>query len=264
MAYSGPSNSLTPEQIRQKRTERFCANEQVAGSRTLEIDGELPSAAPTRPPAHSMAVSGQRLGRDPRHLLQDTAAWQFYLDYLASKLSADISEVAVYLGLETAKFDEIKNRCKSNRHEMCFNVLWAWYMRTVKNEDRLKEIKYALKESNRVDLSDELTEGNFPLQENFRFDGEINNSQNKLSGSDAIKVSKQLPLTFQRLARYFGLDENNIQRVCADNTGDVQEQSYRTIDLCIQQQKLTNRRQLCDGLAYIEQYTTISDLQKNW
>ncbi|XP_021367552.1 uncharacterized protein LOC110459550 [Mizuhopecten yessoensis] len=232
----------------------------------IEVDGEPPmtNVAGACARTHQMAITGTTLGRDPETYLCDSVGWQFYLDYLASKLSAEISEISVYLDLESGKLDEIKNRCKSNRHEMCFNVLWTWYGRNPDKKKRLKQMNTALKESGRADLAQQLMEGNVPVPENYRYQGEIKNPDAGVSGSDALKVGKHLTLTFQSLARYFGLDENNIQSICIDNNDDIQEQSYNTIKLCINQLKLKNRRQLCNGLAYLEQFTTVSELNQMW
>ncbi|XP_060086087.1 uncharacterized protein LOC132565464 [Ylistrum balloti] len=226
----------------------------------LETDAPVSSSSSD----HEIAVSGVALETKLKVYPCDASGWQFYLDYLANKLSKEISEMAAYLGVDSAKVDEIKNRCKSNRHEMCFNVLWSWYGKNPDNEKRINQINTALRESGRVDLADELMERKAPKPEDFKYKDVIKNPENRVDSNDARKVGKQLTLTFQSLARYFGLNENDIQTISLNNSDDIREQSYSAINLCIQQRKIKDRQHLCNGLVYLEKHTALDEIKKMW
>lgn len=216
------------------------------------------------PGDHRMVISGTQQVEHPRPPISSQTEWQFYLDYLSTKISSEINEIAIYLHVESGKVVEIKNRCRSNRHEMCFHVLWMWYSMNSDNEKRHKQITMALKESGRMDLSNELKDGTFPRPENFTYAGAIQGPSQEVNGSDSMKVAKQLTWNFQSLARYFGLDENSLQTIIADDSEDVKEQSYNTLRMCINQRKLRTRQQLCNGLTYLELNTLIEDLARHW
>ncbi|XP_033761947.1 uncharacterized protein LOC117343620 [Pecten maximus] len=228
---------------------------QVSRTVTAVSGSQASSSTPSFPGQGHPLVSGPQSMKD----------WQFYFDTLAPGLSAKLDDLGTYLGVSTDKLDTIRKEYPTQQHEICFHLLWTWYKNSTtsgKNDgEKLKNLHQALED---VGLHI-LTHEDIPSRGNYQFTGEVISGTTSFKDDrEILKVAKRTLTASARLGRYFGLEEEDIQRVVSDNNSETVKQARGIIKACVDRNLLQTRQDLCNGLNYIQDTKMIDEMKKTW
>ncbi|XP_033761945.1 uncharacterized protein LOC117343619 [Pecten maximus] len=195
---------------------------------------------------------------------QSSIDWQFYFDTLAPELSEKLDELVILLEIKTGIFNNIKKE-HQHQHEICFHLLWTWHKNSTKSgkndSEKLKNLHQALKD---IGLHI-LTQEEIPSRGNYQFTGEvISGTTSFKEDTEVLKVAKRTLSVSLRLGRFFGLKEEDIQRVVSNNRSDIAIQARYIIKACTNSDLLRTRQDLCNGLNYIQDTEMIDKMNKDW